>query len=731
MAELDLAQFHDTFFEESFEALDSMEAALLKLDVGAPNPEGVNTVFRVAHSIKGGAGMFGFTDVASFTHTLETLLDELRSARMQVTTYIADQLLLSVDVLRAMMRSVQRKEPIDMQRVADLQFDLEAIVASKGGSAPAAACGSAGVASGANPRVGVVAGAEPIDTGLVTPVTGWEIGFRALPELLLRGNDPLAIFSSLAELGALQVAVNMDALPRLREMDAERCYLTWTLQLTADCSREQIDAAFDWAAGDCELTIRRREPQGLEGVQVMASAGPGAAPSQAASAEGAAAAAPQGTPAAPHDAGSTPGPAAAGSAHPATPAPARAAAPTQGPDAPKAAGAEHSSIRVSIEKIDELINTVGELVITQAMLSEVGRKLEGPFAEQFRSGLSQLERNMRELQESVMRVRMLPISFTFSRFPRMVRDLAQRLGKQIELKMTGEQTELDKTVLEKIGDPLVHLVRNSVDHGIESPQARIAAGKSPIGTVHLDACHRGGSIAVEIRDDGGGLDKSRILSKARSRGLVGANDVLTDDQVHELIFLPGFSTAEKTTDVSGRGVGMDVVRRNVKELGGNIEIASELGKGSRFIITLPLTLAIVDGQSVSVGTETYIVPLTSIIESLQLQSQSVSRLSGRGEVFSFRGDYLPIVRLHDVFGVKPRARALHEGLIVVAEGDGRRIGLFVDELLGQQQVVIKSMETNYGAIAGVAGATILGDGSVALILDLAGLIRVAAQRAAA
>jgi len=772
MAELDLAQFHDTFFEESFEALDSMEAALLKLDVGAPNPEGVNTIFRVAHSIKGGAGMFGFTDVASFTHTLETLLDELRSARMQVTTYIADQLLLSVDVLRAMMRSVQRKEPVDMQRVADVQFDLEAIVASKGGSAPAAA---PTVASDANAAVvGVAVGAGP--AGAVAAATvagGWEIGFRALPELLLRGNDPLAIFSSLAELGPLQARVNMDALPRLRQIDAERCYLSWTLQLTSDCSREQIDAAFDWATGDCEVTVQRLSTVGpgaaeataagqsaatasgapVDGSATASAAAPtltgaalatgaaagaagaasaGAASGSAAGSAGAASAgvAPGGaasaTVTAPSTGAPTPGPAAA-SAHATPPAQARAA----GPDAPKAAGAEHSSIRVSIEKIDELINTVGELVITQAMLSEVGRKLEGPFAEQFRSGLSQLERNMRELQESVMRVRMLPISFTFSRFPRMVRDLAQRLGKQIELKMTGEQTELDKTVLEKIGDPLVHLVRNSVDHGIESPEARIAAGKSPVGTVHLDACHRGGSIAVEIRDDGGGLDKNRILAKARSRGLVGANDVLNDDQIHELIFLPGFSTAEKTTDLSGRGVGMDVVRRNVKELGGKIEIASELGKGSRFIITLPLTLAIVDGQSVSVGTETYIVPLTSIIESLQLQSQSASRLSGRGEVFSFRGDYLPIVRLHEVFGVKPRASVLHEGLIVVAEGDGRRIGLFVDDLLGQQQVVIKSMETNYGPIDGVAGATILGDGSVALILDLTGLIRVASSRAAA
>jgi two-component system chemotaxis sensor kinase CheA len=764
MAELDLAQFHDTFFEESFEALDSMEAALLKLDVGAPNPEGVNTIFRVAHSIKGGAGMFGFTDVASFTHTLETLLDELRSARMQVTTYIADQLLRSVDVLRAMMRSVQRKEPVDIQRVADLQFDLEAIVASKGSSAPAAAPGSVGASLGADPGVvEVAAGAEPVGAAAGASVTsgGWEIGFRALPELLLRGNDPLAIFCSLAELGPLQVTVNLDALPRLRAIDAERCYLTWKLQLTSDCSREQIDAAFDWAVGDCEVVIQRREPQGIAVGQSPASAdvlpGEGSAAQAGGAAHTAAGQAAGGltalgqvaaAPSTASAAGAVPAvgatasavdaaPAvgattsAAGSGQPATPGPGRASSLTQGPEATKAAGAEHSSIRVSIEKIDELINTVGELVITQAMLSEVGRKLEGPFAEQFRSGLSQLERNMRELQESVMRVRMLPISFTFSRFPRMVRDLAQRLGKQIELKMTGEQTELDKTVLEKIGDPLVHLVRNSVDHGIESPQARVAAGKSAVGTVHLDACHRGGSIAVEIRDDGGGLDKNRILAKARSRGLVGVNDVLTDDQIHELIFLPGFSTAEKTTDVSGRGVGMDVVRRNVKELGGKIEITSELGKGSRFIITLPLTLAIVDGQSVSVGTETYIVPLTSIIESLQLESQSVSRLSGRGEVFSFRGDYLPIVRLHEVFGVKPRAGALHEGLIVVAEGDGRRIGLFVDELLGQQQVVIKSMETNYGPIEGVAGATILGDGSVALILDLSGLIRVASMRAAA
>jgi two-component system chemotaxis sensor kinase CheA len=716
--DLDLAQFHDSFFEESFEALDGMEAALLELDVGAPDPEGVNSIFRVAHSIKGGAGMFGFKDVTSFTHTLETLLDEMRSGRLQVTAHISDQLLLSVDVMRAMLRAVQRKEPIDVQKVADLQFDLEMIVASKGSSAPGAAAGGGAAAPVAQAAtISVATGAAPAaPAGAAAASAGcWKIGFRALPELLLRGNDPLAIFASLAELGNLAVVANLDGAPKLRSIDAERCYITWKLQLQSDCARDEVDAAFEWAAVDCELTIERVAADSAQPQPQATAVPPPPAAAQQAEAVS--------TPVAPEK------PAAAQS-NPTGAAPAQADSPKPA-EAPKAAPAEQISIRVGIEKIDELINTVGELVITQAMLSELGRTLDGPVAERFRSGLNQLERNMRELQESVMRVRMLPISFTFSRFPRMVRDLAQRLGKQIELKMTGEQTELDKTVLEKIGDPLMHLVRNSVDHGIESPQARLAAGKPATGIVHLDACHRGGQVAVEIRDDGAGLDKNRILAKARSRGLVGANDVLTDEQVHELIFLPGFSTAEKTTDVSGRGVGMDVVRRNVKELGGNIEIGSEFGKGSRFIITLPLTLAIVDGQSVSVGSETYIVPLTSIVESLQLQPQSVNRLSGHGEVFSFRGDYLPVVRLHDLFGVEPRARALHEGLIVVAEGDGRRIGLFVDELLGQQQVVIKSMEANYGPIDGVAGATILGDGSVALILDLPGLIRVAAKTPAA
>ena len=757
---IDLTQFHDAFFEESFEALDSMEAALLKLDIGAPEPELINTIFRVAHSIKGGSATFGFSDIASFTHSLETLLDELRGGSMQVSLAISDLLLKSVDVMRAMLKSTQAKQPLDMQRVSDLQFDLELIIAQKN-AAPAPTVIPEAIAHLAAAPAPAASAATPApapasnDTAPAAPAAavpppaaapGWEISFRPYRELFARGNDPLRMMRELAELGELTVHVDTSALPAFVDLEAQSCYLAWKIELDGDVADDAIKQVFEWAEGDCDLELRRK---GSAPIAIppapSADATPAASDTATAPATGSASDAavvdailsgkapiaadePEATPAAAvaHAAPAAPAPTA-----PATAAPALAAVKDAKPDSPVAAIGDSGSIRVSVEKIDELMNTVGELVITQAMLSQLGGGMEGPHAEKLRAGLAQLERNTRELQESVMRVRMLPISFVFSRFPRMVRDIAQRLGKQIDLKLTGEQTELDKTVLEKIGDPLVHLVRNSIDHGIEMPDARIAAGKPAAGTVHLDACHRGGNIAVEVSDDGGGLDKERILAKAKQRGLVGQNDVLTDEQIHELIFLPGFSTAEKTTDLSGRGVGMDVVRRNVKELGGKIELRSERGKGSRFIITLPLTLAIVDGQSVAVGSETYIIPLISIVESMRLKETSISRLSGHNEVFSFRGDYLPIIRLHELFGVEPRAKALHEGLVVIAEGDGRRVGLFVDDLLGQQQVVIKSLEANYGHVEGVSGATILGDGSVALILDVTGIIAAASMRAAA
>jgi two-component system chemotaxis sensor kinase CheA len=692
---IDLTQFHDAFYEESFEAVGQMEESLLRLDVGTPDLELINTIFRVAHSIKGGAATFGFAQITSFTHTLETLLDELRGQRMKVTTVLSDLLLRSVDVMREMLRAQQGKQPVDAQRVADLQFDLELAVVQNG-STPATAA-VVPVAAAAAPNGAAQAGADAARGAL------YQISFRPFLHLLARGNDPLRMFRELRELGDLQVTADVSALPAIEEFDPENCYLSWRLKLRTDAPRQSIVEVFDWAEGDCELEVKVLEPEPGANVTNTPAASAAASAGRAASAEA---------------------PAAAAHSEDSEHRPAKAVDAAKGSDA--------SSIRVSIEKIDDLMNSVGELVITQSMLGQFGALLDGSVGERLRTGLAQLERNVRELQESVMRVRMVPISFVFSRFPRMVRDLSQRLGKQVELKMTGGETELDKTVLEKIGDPLVHLVRNSIDHGIESQEQRQASGKAARGTVHLHAYHRGSSITVEVSDDGGGLKRERILAKARERGLIGADEQLSDDAVGNLIFLAGFSTHDQATDISGRGVGMDVVKRNVDELGGSIEVRSEAGIGSRFIITLPLTLAIVDGQTVAVGDESYIVPLTAIVESLQLSTASVKQVVGHGEVLSFRGEYLPVVRLQKVFAARSQGtRNPEDGLIMVVEGDGRRVGLCVDELLGQQQVVVKTLEANYGHIEGIAGATILGDGSVALILDIAGLTRSVSESLAA
>jgi two-component system, chemotaxis family, sensor kinase CheA len=690
---IDLTQFHDAFYDESFEAIGQMEEALLRLDAGTPDLELINTIFRVAHSIKGGAATFGFAEITSFTHTLETLLDELRGQRMKVTTTLSDLLLRSVDVMREMLRAQQARQPVDAQRVTDLQFDLELAVAQKGAAVAAAA--PAQPAAAAAPAPAAAAPAEAARGTL------YRISFRPFLHLLARGNDPLRMFRELRELGDLQVTADVSALPAFEEFDPENCYLSWTLQLRTEAARQAIVEVFDWAEGDCTLEVSALETGPLPAA-AAALAAPAAAAGNAELAQRAAA------PAAAED--------------------------TEGRQA-KAAdskASDASSIRVSVEKIDDLMNSVGELVITQSMLGQFGTLLDGAVGERLRAGLAQLERNVRELQESVMRVRMVPISFVFSRFPRMVRDLSQRLGKQVELRMTGGETELDKTVLEKIGDPLVHLVRNSIDHGIESQQQRLESGKDARGTVHLHAYHRGSSITVEVSDDGGGLKRDRILAKARERGLVGADEQLSDEAVYNLIFVAGFSTHDRATDISGRGVGMDVVKRNVDELGGSIELRSEAGKGSRFIITLPLTLAIVDGQTVAVGDESYIVPLTAIVESLQMHAASVNHVVGHGEVLSFRGEYLPVVRLEKVFNAhRGHQRESGDGLIMVVEGDGKRVGLCVDELLGQQQVVVKTLEANYGHVDGIAGATILGDGSVALILDIAGLTRSVTESLAA
>lgn len=696
---IDMSQFHQVFFEECFEGLEAMESGLLSLDIGDIDSEVINTIFRAAHSIKGGSGTFGFTVVAEYTHIMETLLDEMRDGRRQVTKPAVDVLLGSVDCLREMLTSIQNEEDVNMESAAKHQAALEMeLNGTTGGShAPAS------VHETATPTSIAVAAPEPEEEeDEIEEEQGWKISFCPYLSLLKTGNDPVRLFREVAELGNFIPQATIEDVPPFAELDPEECNITWELKLVSDVSEAAIKEIFSWVEDDCALEFaplakpkKPKKPKAaavapvaqeapkVEAESAVAAVAPAAAKKPAAAAEGEGKAA-----------------------------------------APKAS----SSIRVDTDKIDTLINMVGEVVITQSMLGLVGENFTMDKVGLLKRGLAQLERHTRDLQQSVMNIRMLPISFVFSRFPRLVHDISTKLNKKITLKLVGESTEVDKAVVELINDPLVHLIRNSLDHGIEMPADRIAAGKPEMGTIELKAYHRGGHIVIEIVDDGRGLDKNKLLSKAIEKGLVEESAILSDKQIFELIFMPGFSTAEQLTDISGRGVGMDVVRRNIQSLGGNIDIISDLGKGTTIAIHLPLTLAILDGQSVAVGDETYIVPLVSIIESINITEKMLNKVAGKGETFKLRNEYLPIIRMREIFNVKSgTATKPNEGVIVVVEGQGALCGFLVDELLGQQQVVIKSLEANYRRVEGVSGATILGDGSVALILDVPGLVRLSVK----
>jgi two-component system chemotaxis sensor kinase CheA len=661
MSKAGLAQFQQVFIEESLEGLDTMESSLLALDDGGDG-ELVHTIFRAAHSIKGGAATFGFPEMSSFTHEAESLLDEVRSGKRAIDGSIIELLLRTVDCLRGMFARAQAGEPLHDAVAEGLRNEL------------AAAMGRGVVGGGVQARR-----AED-------QADAWTVRFRPHPGMLASGNDPLRLIRELAGLGELVATPEFDRLPAaLVGLEPSECHLGWTITLNGTVKRADIAAVFDWVEDECDLDIEAKHVA-AKPADAPAVAAPVAAASNVA------------------DAG---------------------AARVQ-----REASAESSSVRVSIDKIDGLINLVGELVITQSMLDTFRGDYDASRIALLEHGLAQLARHTRELQETVMGIRMLPIASVFNRFPRMVRDISQKLGKQVKLELVGEQTELDKTVLEKIGDPMVHLVRNAIDHGLETPDKRRAAGKSDLGTLKLAASHRGGNIVVEVSDDGAGLNRDAIVAKAVQRGLLASGEGLSDEAVADLIFQPGFSTAAVTTDLSGRGVGMDVVRRNVADLGGTVTIRSTQGKGSVFTITLPLTLAIIDGLTAAVGEERYIVPLVSIVESVQLKADAVRGVAG-GELFRFRGEYLPVIRLHDAFGCDTAVRAIDQGLMVVVEGDGSRVGLFVDGLIGQQQAVVKSLEANYRRVQGVSGATILADGSVALIVDIAGLVRLQSRRRAA
>ncbi len=689
---IDMAQFHQVFFEESFEGLDIMESGLLDMDPGAVDSEQINAIFRAAHSIKGGAGTFGFSDISGFTHTMETLLDEMRDGRREITTDAVDVLLKSVDVLRDMLTAAQDGGEVDQANVDTQSAELKRVLDSRPGQeAPTAG----GDGDGEKATVAEAAAA---------PVIGWHVVFRPHAHLMRTGNDPLRLLKEFRDLGETSVSCDIGGIPEFHEYEPEDACLSWDIHLREAVDKYQVQEIFDWVEDDCDLAI-------MEIYDESAPSAPGPAPVESAPTEPA------------------PGSQAKPDLKLADPPPERRGGADRRKPAKPAANSSAGSIRVDVPKIDSLINMVGELVITQSMLSMLGEDFDMQDVPKLLEGLAQLERHTRELQESVMQVRMMPISFTFSRFPRLVRDLSSKLNKKIELKMIGESTEVDKTVIEKIGDPLVHLVRNSLDHGIELPEVRVAAGKPETGTVVLNAYHKGGNIVIEIKDDGKGLDGDFLFDKAVGKGLLKPDEVLTDKQKYELIFMAGFSTAEQISDVSGRGVGMDVVRKNINELGGSIEIESELGVGTSIIIRLPLTLAILDGQVVRVGDETYIVPLVSIIESIQVRPEMINLVGGKGEAFKLRDEYLPIVRMHEVFDVSTEhVEELTEGLLVIVEAEGRKCGLFVDDLLGQHQVVIKSLEENYGNVEGVSGATILGDGSVALILDITGVIRLSGSR---
>ncbi len=680
-ADFDLSQFYAVFFEEAGENLESMESMLLAIDVQTASDDELNAIFRVAHSIKGGAATFGFSDVTELTHELETLLDRVRRHELSLTRSMVDVLLEAGDVVRAQLARHQTKEG-DAPETTDLVARIKTLATGK----------------------------ELAEAGNELPDGQRALLVRVGPLTDGSAADGIAdLFRDIPALGALEQldggALTADGWRQFKVItsspDSELIEL-----FSFHVSKEQVVIA-PWSAGKASAPTRADVADGNAG---------GAAQPNAAD---------------PHEGDGfgffvdpTTLPAAQAKEGPKSKAVEPKAAERKPEKAAggSAASLESTTLRVSVEKVDQLINLVGELVITQAMLTQQTKQFDPVAHQSLLAGVADLERNTRHLQESVMSIRMIPMSFVFNRFPRMIRDLAAKLGKDLELKMVGEATELDKGLIEKIIDPLTHLVRNSADHGVESPAKRKAAGKSPTGTITLSAAHQGGSILIEVKDDGAGLNRDKIMGKARERGLAVRDD-MTDAEVWALIWAPGFSTADSLSDVSGRGVGMDVVRKNIAALGGTAELDSAEGYGTRVSIRLPLTLAIMDGMSIGVGEEIYILPLASVVESFQIEEGMIQTVGATGRVVKVRAEYLPVVALDEIFEVPRFDNERVSQIMVIVEAEGRRVAALVDELLGQHQVVVKNLESNYRRVPNVSGATILGDGRVALIIDVAGLVK--------
>ena len=735
----DLTQFYQIFFEEAGENLEQMEQQLLNLDLDTVDDEELNAIFRCAHSIKGGAATFGFDDVAELTHQMESLLDKLRRHELTPTMPMVDVLLESSDALKGLLARHQGLggEPPETSGL------VQRIRVLASGSAPVAAAPVVAPAPPPPPAPapapapasvgGMPAAAPPGVTRQLRAVIG--------PLSDMSQADPVKeLFRDIAGLGTI-----------LAESTANDCRVYDISTSSSDDDlldlfafhvakdKIRLEAPATAPAPDTAATPEHSAAIIEQGYGLFAGAPGSPIASTVMSASGTSIPAQDlvqgyglfpgapGNPITPEDhAASFLAEASAQVEHGATGAP---VAENKARETAKAARAattaqlENSTLRVSVSKIDQLINQVGELVITQAMLAQYSQALDATVNQQLLSGLADLERNTRDLQESVMSIRMIPMSVVFSRFPRMLRDLAGKLGKKVELITHGEATELDKGLIEKITDPLTHLIRNSCDHGIEMPDVRLANGKPEVGTITLSAAHQGGSILIEVRDDGKGLNRQKLIDKARSKGLEVSDD-MPDAEVWALIFAPGFSTAEVVTDVSGRGVGMDVVKKNIYSLGGTVEIDSAEGFGMSVKVRLPLTLAIMDGMTVRVGEEVYILPLSSVVESFQVEATSINTVAQNAQLVKVREEYMPVIEIDRTFGV-PRKEGdpTANSIMVVIESDGSRVALMVDELIGQQQVVIKNLEANYKKVPNVSGATILGDGSVSLILDTSALVR--------
>lgn len=680
---MDISDFYDTFFEEAEELLADMERLLLDLDVDDPDIEDLNAIFRAAHSIKGGAGTFGFTVLQETTHLLENLLDHTRRGELNLRRDIVDTFLETKDMLHDQLDAYRNGNEPDADAFERICRVLQQMALEELGQGQAVEAATP-AAPEPKPEPEAVESAPSAESNSQR---------LAITFVGVGDKDRGLLVEELQHFGQVTAQAG----------DNER----YRVELESAESRDDIEAVL------CFII----EPEQLVIEPISA---PAAIAETTTSSE----------PASPGSggAGDVPPPAATGAAPGTSQADSPKAEPAarekgkSKPAAKPAKGAESSTIRVPVDKVDQIINLVGELIITQSMLEQTASDMDivshGPLV----NGMNLLQRNARDLQESVMSIRMMPMDYVFSRFPRLVRDLAAKLGKDVELVTEGKSTELDKSLIERIIDPLTHLVRNSLDHGLESPEKRQAAGKPPTGRLTLSAQHQGGNILIEVIDDGAGLNREKILAKAKSNGLA-VTDTMSDDDVWQLIFAPGFSTAEQVSDVSGRGVGMDVVKRNIQEMGGHVEILSQPGQGTTTRIVLPLTLAILDGMSIRCGGETFILPLNAVLESLQPQIEDIYSMAGDDQLLKVRDEYLPIITLHQALDVAGAKTEVTEAIAVIVQGEGRRYALMVDDLIGQQQVVVKNLETNYRKVPGISAATILGDGSVALILDIADLHR--------